>query len=180
MNDGLKQRIIGAVVLMVLALIFLPMVFNFKGIRDIDRASRIPSRPQIEPVTVPEPVRPEITEASRLPDEAYQFDKSRTEQEQGEPEDSQLASESVLNDRGLPSGWVIQVGSFSEEDKAKGLESKLLKDNFRAYVREAESQGRSLYRVYVGPNIDKQHALADQKKINEKYNVKSLLLKFEA
>lgn len=181
MNDGLRQRIIGALVLLVLALIFLPMVFNFKGIRDIQRESRIPPAPQIEPVTVPEPVRPARATASKPIKETYQFEESRAEQEEATGDSTEQPTvKPGLNDQGLPLGWVIQVGSFRERDKAEALESKLLKDDYRAYIREARRSGQVLYRVYVGPSIDKTQALADQKRIDAEYGVKSLLLRFEA
>ena len=192
MNDGLKQRVVGAIVLVVLAVIFLPMAFNFSGERHIDRTSRIPERPVVEPVNVPEPVRPDEIKYPKPADKLYQFDKSRTElaaqaQQQESAAGEKPATEPktqpepqpgpALSKQGLPEGWVIQVGSFRESDKADKLEQSLLAEGYKAYTREARRQG--FYRVYVGPNVDKKHALAAQRKIDDKYRVKSLLLKFE-
>lgn len=195
MNDGLKQRIIGALVLVVIAVIFLPMVFNFDTERVIDRTSQIPPRPQIEPVTVDEPDRPADIDYPNELDKAYQFDQSRTEAEVAakeqqavsvdaeKPRDEQPAKPNEpeppqLNEQNLPEGWVVQVGSFKEREKARQLVEKLLADGYKAYQKEAQRQ--SYFRVYVGPNIDKGTALKHQQEIDRKYSVKSLLLKFES
>lgn len=47
MNDGLKQRIIGAVVLLALAVIFLPVIFDKERIAPVDRQSQVPEMPPI-------------------------------------------------------------------------------------------------------------------------------------
>ncbi|WIO73060.1 SPOR domain-containing protein [Porticoccaceae bacterium LTM1] len=197
MNDGLKQRIVGALVLVVIAVIFLPMVFNFDAERIIDRTSQIPPRPQIEPVTVAEPDRPADIDYPAELDKAYQFDQSRTEVEaeiaaakqQPGSSDAEMARDEQpkvqnepeppkLSEQNLPEGWVIQVGSFKEQEKAQQLVEKLITDGYKAYQREARRQG--YFRVYVGPNIDKGTAQKHQQDIDRKYRVKSLLLKFES
>jgi len=47
MNDGLKQRIIGAVVLLALAVIFVPVIFDKERITPVDRNTQIPIMPPI-------------------------------------------------------------------------------------------------------------------------------------
>ena len=47
MNDGLKQRIIGAVVLLALAVIFVPVIFDKERITPVDRKTQIPIMPPI-------------------------------------------------------------------------------------------------------------------------------------
>lgn len=45
MNDGLKQRIIGAAVLLALAVIFVPVIFDKERITPVDRNTQIPIMP---------------------------------------------------------------------------------------------------------------------------------------
>lgn len=198
MNDGLKQRVVGALVLVVLAVIFLPMVFDFRGERTIDRTSQIPERPQITPVVVPEATRPEGVVYPKPTDKVYQLDKPRADAERAaaaEPaeesaqQDSQQSAQQAkqknkptvekpaLADNGLPVGWVVQVGSFKEQGKASKLEAQLIDDGYKAYTRHSRSQG--FYRVYVGPSVDKSQALTIKKAIDSKYRVSAMLLKFE-
>ena len=84
MNDGLKQRVVGAIVLIVLAVIVLPMLFDFSGERHIDRTSRIPEQPQIDPVAFEEPKRPDNIQFPKPPDRIYQLEESRAEVEEAE------------------------------------------------------------------------------------------------
>ena len=55
MNQGAKQRIVGTVVLLALALIFLPIIFDGQGSYEAPVTSRIPDTPIIS--ILPEPVQ---------------------------------------------------------------------------------------------------------------------------
>ncbi|MCA0899090.1 SPOR domain-containing protein [Microbulbifer agarilyticus] len=55
LNDGVKQRIVGALVLAALAVIFLPSLFDREGARYIDVTSQIPAPPDITPIIIAEP-----------------------------------------------------------------------------------------------------------------------------
>ncbi|WP_051686812.1 SPOR domain-containing protein [Microbulbifer sp. HZ11] len=55
LNDGVKQRIVGALVLAALAVIFLPTLFDREGARYIDVTSQIPPPPDIKPISIAEP-----------------------------------------------------------------------------------------------------------------------------
>ncbi|WOX06305.1 SPOR domain-containing protein [Microbulbifer pacificus] len=55
LNDGVKQRIVGALVLVALAVIFLPSLFDREGARYVDVTSQIPPAPDIKPITISEP-----------------------------------------------------------------------------------------------------------------------------
>ncbi|HEY8570627.1 SPOR domain-containing protein [Microbulbifer sp.] len=59
LNDGVKQRIVGALVLAALAVIFLPSLFDREGARYVDVTSQIPPAPDIKPISIsePEPVK---------------------------------------------------------------------------------------------------------------------------
>ena len=59
MDEKLKQRLVGAMVLMALAVIFLPSLFQQDERQKIDTTSQIPPAPVFEPVIIPKPVKPE-------------------------------------------------------------------------------------------------------------------------
>ncbi|WP_096084525.1 SPOR domain-containing protein [Agaribacterium haliotis] len=54
MNDGLKQRIVGALVLMALGIIFVPVIFDKERIVPVDRTTQIPQAPDIHALPLPE------------------------------------------------------------------------------------------------------------------------------
>lgn len=56
MDDGLKQRIIGALVLLAIAIIFVPVFFDQERIVPLDRTTQVPLAPEIEPIEIEKPV----------------------------------------------------------------------------------------------------------------------------
>ena len=58
MDENLKQRIVGAAVLLALAIIFLPSLFYKEKRVEIDTVTQIPPSPKIEPVVIPQPSKP--------------------------------------------------------------------------------------------------------------------------
>lgn len=57
-------------------------------------------------------------------------------------------------------GWSIQVGSFASRDNAERLTGELKRAGYRSFVTEGTSGGRKLYRVRVGPEADRASAQA--------------------
>ena len=68
MNQNTKQRLVGTIVLLALALIFLPILFDGDGDYRPRLSSRIPGPPAVPPLEEPVPTRPDISaDASGLP-----------------------------------------------------------------------------------------------------------------
>lgn len=85
-------------------------------------------------------------------------------------------SESPANAQGLKR-WVVQLGSFSKKDNADVLVTKLRAQGFNAYNDSIQVAGKgTMYRVRIGPELDKKRALAMQKKLQQLNNSNSILL----
>ena len=54
------------------------------------------------------------------------------------------------------SGWIFQVASLTEREKATAMVSNLKSKGFPAFVEEAEVNGRTYYRVRVGPRQERK------------------------
>jgi DedD protein len=67
--------------------------------------------------------------------------------------------------------WSIQAGSFSKKENAEALLAKLQKQGFPVTL---QSKG-SIYRLKIGPELDKQRA-TDMKKKLDKQNIQSLMI----
>ncbi|MGK2915012.1 MAG: SPOR domain-containing protein [Porticoccaceae bacterium] len=202
MQDRLKQRLVGILVLLALAAIFLPMVLDFGREHPIDTATQIPPEPAIEPVVIPEPTRVEGVEPGKSDEEIFQFDDSRKAAE-ARPETSPTSPPSPsteingappaqvalptkvavpgpgLNAEGVPAAWVLQIGSFKDKAKAKAITDKLLADGYKAFVRSAADTGGTIHRVYVGPALRRDGLLKEKAAIEKKYKLKLMLLSFE-
>ncbi len=61
--DGFKQRIIGAVVLICLAIIFVPMLFDKPHRKSDTQTIQIPSEPQSQSITIEKPHSPGLSSA---------------------------------------------------------------------------------------------------------------------
>ncbi|THB63598.1 MAG: hypothetical protein D6B27_11985 [Gammaproteobacteria bacterium] len=70
--------------------------------------------------------------------------------------------------------WDVQVGSFSSEENALSLKKKLGKKGYRVYVETFEVNNKNMYRVRVGPEMDKAKVerIAKKLKNNEKLPAK--------
>lgn len=173
-GENIKQRIVGALVLIALAIIIIPLLFDFSDSREVDTNTQIPPRPEIQPVTVPEPVRPENIVPAKSSEEVFQFGVDSADQ------GSSLEDEApTLSSEGLPVAWVLQVGSFRDEGKAKGLVKSLLDDGYKAFVRNQKVDGGVLSRVFVGPKVLKKKLVEEKAAIDKKYGVDTILLRFE-
>lgn len=56
--------------------------------------------------------------------------------------------------------WAIQLGAFSTREKADGLVADLRKRGYAAFVLEYRASGKVLHRVRVGPEQDRERAVA--------------------
>lgn len=177
MNDGLKQRVVGALVLVVLGVIFLPMILDFQDDRRVDTRSQIPAKPNIVASVMAKPKPITDLPAAKSGGDVYQI----TEPDVNSVADTRATASktTVLNRQGLPAGWIIQVISYSTEASANKFETRLQKAGFKSYMRAAKVSGKNYYRVYVGPFMEKRRADDAKRKIDKQYQVKSSIRKFE-
>jgi len=171
MSNGLQQRIIGALVLGALGLVILPIVFDFADPLKIDRQSRLPAAPEIEPIEVVRAQSPEGDVKLGAIDSLFNIAESKP---------SVDVSEGFygLNANDLPRAWVLQAGSFEARDKAEGLMQSLRKSGFKAFVKTAIVGNATFYRVYVGPKADKRRAIAEKAKIDSNFATDAIVLQY--
>ena len=138
MDLALKQRLVGAIVLIALAVIFLPMLLDGSG---------TPERLDVE-VEIPE--RSEAPQSQfDEPDVGAELSAGAT----GGGDDS--AAEPM---EPAVTGWVVQVGSFTREANAVVLRDRLRKQDYAAFVEEGEADGKPVWRVRVGPVPEESEA----------------------
>jgi DedD protein len=75
------------------------------------------------------------------------------------------------------SAWVVQTGSFTGESNARLLADKLRKANFSAFVEVATGEGgNSVYRVQVGPELNRARAEQIKSQIESAVGVKGIIV----
>lgn len=189
MNQGFKQRLVGAVVLACIALILWPVLFSENAGPIMDRTSQIPPTPAFEKYEVPQPVRPqkvvpvrEVEVETAPPEDQAPLPVKVKEpaKEAVKPLEENRASEKpALNEQNLPQGWVLQVASFSQQQNAQDMQAELQKMGYKAFTRTiTTSQGKAV-RVYVGPKFSKGAFTKDRAEIDKKFKVKSIVVTFQ-
>ena len=196
MENSLKQRIIGALVLIALAVIFLPAILKEKA-NEGSFTSQIPKKNQklenyqldtrkIDDLIV-ESQNKRTSLEQRTQDDSEQEqpnDKpivasSDSNSEASEVETNNLDTEvnnntkvetpisETIGDNFTDAAWVVQVASFSNQDNAVRMVERLQKGGYKAYRRKVKSQNKDVYRVFVGPYIEKESAQKSLKKISQ-------------
>ena len=69
---------------------------------------------------------------------------------------------------GKAGGWVVQLNAFSDVDDANKLRDTVRDASFPAYVDKVTREGRTLWRVRVGPQADRSSAEAVQARLRER------------
>ncbi len=175
MTSALKNRLVGTIIIVALAVIFLPDFLDGKKETNREPFVSVPANPPVKPIVEPEPFPSErvakaavaevkIENEKALDDNetsASRTDAAQTKLEQQRVIDNDdLASQTVVNTKNNladdDSGWVIQLGSFRHEKNVKALLAKLEKAGYRAFSRKIQTSSGPLNKVFVGPDLDKK------------------------
>lgn len=77
-------------------------------------------------------------------------------------------------------GWVVQLGSFSAKDNAIELRNKVKAAGFDGYVDViTNSRGQQLYRLRIGPLMERMDAEQTQRQIKQKLKLDGLIKNHE-
>ena len=191
MERRLKERLIGAAVLVMLGVIFIPMILDDSSETDITiTETNIPRRPDdnfssrivplkesdLTPVVngpaqqplvenLPEAIEP-LTEETPASEVDYQILTTRT------------PPRTATNNQMGATRWVVQLGSFSNEENAKALNAKLRKAGYPAFVEPLKRNSDIAYRVRVGPELLRSGAQSLQEKLKNKMQIEGIVIRY--
>ncbi len=77
-----------------------------------------------------------------------------------------------------PDAWTVQLGSFVSSAGAQDLIRRLRARGFDAYLRSGLVNGKTVFRVFVGPEIDQQKVQAVQKKLEREFKLSGVVKKY--
>lgn len=172
MDQDLKQRLVGAVVITSLAAIFVPMLFD----DPIDETGKIISELKIPdtPIKLTENTYP--SSQAQMIDKEIELPKSAAIVEESKavitpPRTSiKKPNNPVKKER-----WFVQVGIFSSKQNALSLRDKIRKQGFSVTISTVSGKKGLLYRVRVGPEINKNRAIAAKKKVERLNKIKGII-----
>ena len=165
-HPGLQNRLVGALIVFSLAVIFLPDLLSGKKVQPTNTFVSIPAMPEKRAIVRPEVFpqdrvvaaaeRPvEIVDEPALDDDADKLESAATDTSADvtPAEQTAIVKEEVLEP---DIGWVIQLGSFRHEKNVQQLLGKLESAGYRAFTRPIRTNTGTLTKVFVGPEIQKQ------------------------
>ena len=200
LDKAYKQRMVGALVLVALAVIFLPMLFSRQDEQrqiqvDAPTAPAMPEMAQIkvEPVAVPEP--------QVIPEEPAPVEQPVVQQQAPVPV-APVAKPAVVaakppavtpaqtvaqapakldttqkrvDPNGLPISWSVQLVSLSNRASADNLQKTLRNQGYNAYVRSSGGMNR----VFVGPLLERAEADRLRDLLGKQQNLKGFVVRFQ-
>lgn len=189
MKQGTKQRVVGTIVIVSLALIFLPIIFDGQGSHQTQIASRIPEQPVVPILPEPQQSRPVIiSDADLVAIETKPESElvTKTIEESISDPIEVSASESAftrdiptLNPAGLPNGWSIRLGSFSEASNASDLMQRLQTAGYKAYIRDIDSEQAELTGVFVGPWLERALVNDYIDQLRDEFQLEGMVVRYQ-
>lgn len=164
MDDGLKQRLVGAIVIVAAAIIFLPMIFNDTQRPPEDILVEIPERPKVPKLDITKPVPPseqrKVEKQAALAKAKPAIDKTDT------------------STNNVPVSWTLQLASFKERDNADALRDRLRKAGYKAYVRYRADQKPAMARVFIGPELNRQAIDKLKTRLEKELKLEGIVVRF--
>jgi DedD protein len=184
-----KHRIIGAVVVVALAVIFVPMILNQ---RDAPPESATPTQatPMVQaatdetkiaitkvppPPALSEPVKAVAPDPAKVASEPAKVapPPPKPVVTAAKPTPTNTAKQAAAR-----SGFVVQVGTFSDAANATRLEQKLRAEGEPVRAEQLQMASGKAVRLRVGPFPDRATAVKAQERIQKDVGVKGVVLAF--
>jgi len=209
-EPNIKYRVTGAMVLIALAVIFLPLILDgHKKNQVLD--SRIPDKPisgeivlinieDLQPDVVIETEKAELKNTENTSPEVLenktvseviiskkkntlQIQKEVVAQNTPQIKIEVVAQKTPEKRQNRPnfksSAFVIQLGSFGNKANANKLVAKLKAAGYKAYLKEAKTNGKIINRVLVGPDLKRQQAESKIDALNKLSGLKSIIVAYD-
>jgi DedD protein len=180
-EQQLKERLVGAVVVVALGVVLIPLLLDGPpgptGPRSIGlelpapdsdsrtHTIRLGEPREQPPVARPAPSAPperspERGSVSRTPVPTPEQQPAAVEPESPPVESAPVRVEPPVPAQPETGEWAVQVGSFSNPDNAGRLSRQLSAEGFPAFVARLVTDGRTMHRVRVGPVDSRESAEA--------------------
>jgi DedD protein len=172
MERALKERIIGAAVLVVVVVLVVPVFLDGVPGNGEIVSERVPLPGQAEQKSQtvvlnldrkdPVPVATSSTPARKQQEEAPRPVIRQTQPEPAKPDPVPVMLEPeqaapVASTTGM---WAVQLGSFGDQGNAERLAADLRKQGFAAFLSQLSTSSGPLHRVRIGPQKDRDSAEA--------------------
>lgn len=176
MDDGIKRKLVGAAVLVTVAIVVLPMITP--RAQDAAYLSKsVPLEMNIPDMNMPLPKSLSIDmrdlKVSELESKSIVMKEMAVDGEVINPKDIEVP---IIDASGQAKVWHIQVASFAEPKNAVALRNELRKAGYKAFDKPA-ADGKHI-RVFVGPSTQRAGLESKLKSINKAFKVDGQLVPY--
>lgn len=186
LNQSLKQRLIGAAVLIGAGVLIIP--FLLKGPPEVVPGSAarsgngeyvgtskdLPaeggdSLRQYEETGFISAAAPEQSSQSSIPP-----DESDSSHDLSPPAPAPASLNGTANSRA--SGWRVQIGSFAHQKNALRMRDKALASGYKAFIKPLKKGEQIIYKVRIGPARDLDHAEELKQALEHQWRIRAFLI----
>ena len=180
MDRALKERIIGAAVLVVFVVLVVPVFLDGPPESGEVVSERVPlpgqaaegetrtvvlERDRDEPVPAasaePETRQPQPVKTSAAAQSESKEEPDPVPESEPEPAPARPAKQQAVPATDSATGmWAVQLGSFGSQENAERLAADLRKQGFAAFLSQLSTGSGQLHRVRIGPQKDRESAEA--------------------
>jgi DedD protein len=170
---NLTHRMVGALVLIALAVILVPMILDFNaGQGPLSNRDVIPEKPRdfrIEEVPLIAP-----GDATFPAGDA----ESAAAQGAGPADASAIVADKPVT--GKPPAWVVQVGSFSSEGNARVLRDQLRAKGYKAvFIDRDMIGGKPVLRVRIGPEMERVRSEQVRERLSREMKLEGVVVSYD-
>ncbi len=143
MEAHLQQRIVGAIVLVTLGVIFIPALLDGSGYRSRQvQDIEIKDKPEFPPLSQ-QKLKPITTPLETI----------KNTQKKARASDTRQLSKKPIR------SFALQVGTFSSNENAITMRDEMIAAGYNAYVHKSEAtskaKAKTSYKVRIGPELDR-------------------------
>ena len=144
MEAPLQQRIVGAIVLVTLGVIFIPALLDGSGYRSRQvQDIEIKEKPAFPPLTQKKvkPIATPLQDSKKAQEKVPQAGIKQTDTKQ-------------VHKKPIKS-FALQVGTFGSNENAQKMRAQMRKAGYSAFVYKSTAKGKTTYKVRIGPELER-------------------------
>ena len=199
MDNLVKQRLVGALILVALGVVFWPIIFVARDGDTRELRVAVPEAPPVDLSPLPTPDSAGLRRAPQAQAQGAEpgpapelFDsdphipeplpalpaRADTQPPVGlEPARETLQAPAIDAD-GLPIAYALQVATIGQRERAETLRDELLKAGYKGYLQRLRRDDRTLYRVLVGPRYQRDDLAPVKEAVDRTWRVESLIIRY--
>ena len=175
MDQQLKERLIGIIVLVLFAVIFIPMFFTGTNDSILKNKENVSISKESEFISKLKPMTDTATDSNTENIElAPVVEESLAPVVEEIPFNQEMLKIDVVGQM----NWIVQVGSFLSKDNAEKLNQKVKKAGFRSFVNPITQNNKIMHQVCLGPEYDEADAKNLLKEIKNKMKLDGIVKKY--